>query len=390
VNWNQKQAVAVVPDSLIAFAWSAPMRELAKKVNRSDVGLRKLLQGYGVPIPAQGHWNRVHAGKSVPQPPKARTRQPGERPYWVIDPDFEPYVDLAPELHPDGPFAAPGIPEDLNELHGLELHAVGRVTVPRDLSSSHAGLRELLTKEERRRAKKAASPYSWTESAHFEGAMNARRLRLLNALMLALSKRGHGGRVSETHDGRMEVQLRVGATSLRANLEPSNARPQNHNWRQDISLPATTPLTLKLEPRHDGTAAAVWSDTKDAKLEARLTEMAASIIVEGERSFRRGIREAIERHEAHMRWLEQERQKRIAAAQAKRVEELRRSGEMLRQAEDIRALVARVRTAMASGEELVPADKLSAWEAWASAYADSLDPIKTGQVMTHLDPQEVD
>lgn len=366
------------------------MRELAKKVNRSDVGLRKLLQGYGVPIPAQGHWNRVHAGKPVPSPPKARTRQPGERPYWVIDADFEPYVEPAPNLHPDGPFAAPGVPDDLDELHALEFRAIGRVTLPRDLSSPYAGLRELLTKEERRRAKKAASPYSWTESAHFEGAMNTRRLRLLNALMLALSKRGHGGRVSETHDNRMEVQFRVGGTSLHANLEPSNSRPHNHSWRQDITLPGTTPLTLNLEPRHDGTAAATWSDTKDAKLEARLTDVAASIIVEGERAFRRGIREAIERHEAHLRWLEQERQKRIAAAQAKRVEELRRSGEMLRQAEDIRALVARVRTAMASGTELVPADKLSAWEAWAASYADSLDPIKTGQIMAHLDPQEFD
>ena len=63
---------------------------------------------------------------------------------------------------------------------------------------------------------------------------------------------------------------------------------------------------------------------------------------------------------------------------------------MLRQAEDIRALVARVRAAVAGGAELVPAGKLSTWEAWAGAYADSLDPIKTGQVLTHLDPPEVD
>jgi hypothetical protein len=390
VDPYQRQAIAIIPDSLIAFAWSAPMRELAKKVERSDVGLRKLLQGYGVPIPPQGHWNRVHAGQRVTQPPKAPTRKPGERPYWVIDTAFEPYVELAPELHPDGPFAAPGIPEDLDDLHALELAALGRVTVPRDLSSAYAWLSELLKKEERRRVKKAASPYSWTEGARFEGAMNVRRLRLLNGLMLALSRRGHGGIVHETYDRRLEIELRVGGTGLQATLEPSNERAAYHNQRQDDALPGTTPLSFKLVPRHDGSAAAAWSDTKDSKLETRLAEIVASIIVEGERVFRRQIREAIERQEAHLRWLEQERQKRIAAAQAKRVEELKRSGEMLRQAEDIRALIARVQVAIAGGAELVPADKLSAWEVWAGAYADSLDPIKTGQVLTHLDPPEVE
>ena len=382
--------IAITPDSLIAFAWSAPMRELAKKVERSDVGLRKLLQGYGVAIPPQGHWNRVHAGQRVTQSPQAPTRKPGERPYWVIDAAFEPYVELASELHPDGPFAAPGIPEDLDELHALELHAIGGVTVPRDLSSAYAWLSELLKKEERRRAKKVASPYSWTEGAHFEGAMNVRRLRLLNGLLLGLSKRGHGGVVHETYDQRLEAELRVGGTRLRATLEPSNVRRAHPDRREDAALPGTTPLSFRLVPRHDGTAAATWSDTTDSKLETRLAEIVASAIVEGERVFRREIREAIERREAHQRWLEQERQKRIAAAQAKRVEELKRSGEMLRQAEGIRALVARVRAAIAGGAELVSAGKLSTWEAWAGAYADSLDPIKTGQVLTHLDPPEVE
>jgi hypothetical protein len=35
-----------MPEDLIAYAWSAPMRDLAQKLNMSDVGLRKLLAGY--------------------------------------------------------------------------------------------------------------------------------------------------------------------------------------------------------------------------------------------------------------------------------------------------------------------------------------------------------
>lgn len=37
----------VMMDDVIAFAWSAPMRELAAAVGVSDVGLKKLLTGLG-------------------------------------------------------------------------------------------------------------------------------------------------------------------------------------------------------------------------------------------------------------------------------------------------------------------------------------------------------
>jgi len=42
--WCHRNDFMVSPDDLIAFAWSAPMRELAAKVGLSDVGLRKLLK----------------------------------------------------------------------------------------------------------------------------------------------------------------------------------------------------------------------------------------------------------------------------------------------------------------------------------------------------------
>jgi hypothetical protein len=59
----------VLRRDLWAFAWSAPMRDLASKVGMSDVGLKKWLERLDVILPSQGYWNRVHAGQTTPDPP---------------------------------------------------------------------------------------------------------------------------------------------------------------------------------------------------------------------------------------------------------------------------------------------------------------------------------
>lgn len=77
-NWND---ILVLPEELIAFAWSAPMRDLAGKLDISDVGLRKQLTNYGVPVPPQGYWNKVHAGKPLPL---AQVPVPGALAKWDV------------------------------------------------------------------------------------------------------------------------------------------------------------------------------------------------------------------------------------------------------------------------------------------------------------------
>jgi hypothetical protein len=82
------------------------------------------------------------------------------------------------------------------------------------------------------------------------------------------------------------------------------------------------------------------------------------------------------------------RQERIEKRNAERLKHLRESGELLRQAEDLRALIARVRGALVTGSVGVDQARLEEWERWASGKADRLDPILSGQIMTHLAPVE--
>jgi L-fucose isomerase-like protein len=108
------------------------------------------------------------------------------------------------------------------------------------------------------------------------------------------------------------------------------------------------------------------------------------IIVAGEGAFRRGLREEVERLEEARKLEEKMRLERLAAMEAQRLADLRRSGELLREANDIRALVETVKAAVVAGEQPIDADALVEWEIWALAYADRVDPVRSGQIQSHL------
>jgi hypothetical protein len=127
-----------------------------------------------------------------------------------------------------------------------------------------------------------------------------------------------------------------------------------------------------------------WCDDANGALETKVAEIAAGIIVCGEAAYRQGLVEAVRRAEEERRRLEAERRKRIAEADAKRLTELKRSGELLREAEEIRALIGRVKAAVIAGEHELSNAELDDWETWARGYADMIDPVKSGQIWTHL------
>ncbi len=114
-----------------------------------------------------------------------------------------------------------------------------------------------------------------------------------------------------------------------------------------------------------------WDDG-DERLERRIGAIAADLIVAGEAGFRDHLVEQREWDEQRVRWAQERRLAELEKLRAQRRTDLRASGELLRQAGEIRALVAQVRAATA--------EQLARWERWALAEADRLDPVKSGQV----------
>jgi hypothetical protein len=67
------------------MVWETPMIHLAKKLNLSDVGLRKICKKQGIPLPRSGHWTRKQLGKEDARP---------ELPY----PNHNPTINLPDEV----------------------------------------------------------------------------------------------------------------------------------------------------------------------------------------------------------------------------------------------------------------------------------------------------
>lgn len=376
----------MLADDLYAFAWSAPMRELAAELELSDVGLKKLLARHGVAPPPQGYWNKVQAGKPVPTCPKAPPRRPGEIGRLRLDARFAKVLHPVLPISSEGPFASALVPEALDELYAQELEAIGRAAVPRTLDTPHKGLRGLIAKEKRRSEKAAASHWAW-DQPKFETPLAKRRLRILNGLFLALSKRGHDGDVGE-HDGELHARATVGDMGLGLEIEAASkyrSARQSSRIPPAADLPATTPLVLRLDPDFDRTGEQLWRDDDGGKLEEKIAPIAATIIVAGEAKFRRSLREAEERELQIRREQEKRRQEALAKLNRQRLQNLYRSGELLRQAQDIRTLVERVRHAVNGSSTNIDSRTLEAWERWALGEANKIDPICSGQFRDHLE-----
>lgn len=391
MSYGYHSDILVIPQDLQDFAWSAPMRDLAARIGLSDVGLKKLLKSHGVVTPLQGHWNKVLAGKPVSKCPKVPPRRPGETGRIYVDRRFTNVLAAVEPMPSSGSFASAAVPEDLDQLYQQELKAIGRVTVARKLERFHYGLAQIFKQEERRRAKFASSHWSW-DAPKFDSAVDQRRFRILNAIFMALSKRGHDGRAIE-RDGRIDATAIVGDTGVDIDIAIAGKHRTVREYGRDVparDLPASTPLVLVIDGQRDRPGETSWQDDASGKLETKIAEIVARIIVAGEARFRRGLKEAEELAKEYRRWKEQRRREEIERRNAERLKHLRTSGELLRQAEDLRALIASVRDAAVAGSVGVDQARLEAWERWASAEADRLDPILSGQITTHLKPSDDD
>src|SRR5690242_17958822 len=103
-NSYSSAEILVLPQDLQDFAWTAPMRDLAAKVDLSDVGLRRLLKAEGVVTPPQGYWNKLHAGNPVSKCPKVPPRRPGESGRVHLDGRFANVLNAVESLPSSGPF----------------------------------------------------------------------------------------------------------------------------------------------------------------------------------------------------------------------------------------------------------------------------------------------
>jgi len=353
------------------LVWSGPMREVAKKLGLSDNGLRKHCVKAFVPLPPQGHWNKIQAGqkvKTTPLPP----RPAGVSVQVMIGQwDYRQHEKRLKEAEPiESEFE-----EAIETLRERVARNLGVVVAAKSLSPPHAAFRRQVEDDLRR-----AAQSTWHTSV-FDSPLEKRRLRILQGLFYGLSRLD----CSVTVQGRETRTIYVGVGQQTVSLAVERAA--THRRSADAKEVERLKFTV-LKGAGSETERISWTDTDDQTLEGQLNSIAVEIIVAGELQYREHqvwvhkeeVRHREEmRQEAIRRQIEQEKaeRERLIKLEAARLKRLTDSAENYNRAQTIRAFVSTVVGMPINNTDLEP---VARWREWALLQADKLDPIATGQI----------
>lgn len=378
--------------ALYDLVWSKAKTQVAKDLGVSDVAVGKACKKADIPVPPRGYWAMSEAQQRrlrIPLPRRGLGQSDSvtigqQRGWWPQEP-----ID---ELPPPPEFSEP-----MEAVIQRAQQMAGKVTVPRNLDRPHLLVAKLLEQDEQRRQKFAESKYSW-DKPRFDAPAAIRRLRLINALFLALARAGCRPDF-RGHDAD-ELFAHVGDQVVRFVLEPLKKSKRYDRMFGDEAFSARLPLRLAIDSRVDRPPGIGkdWQDTDERRLEAVIPEAVVSILVLGEVHYRAN---AISHHE----WLVKQKcareeairaarelaERQALEAQLKR-EQARRQRLFVqarnwKQAADVRAFVTAVR---AHYEAQRHAADLDAWAAWALAEADALDPLSAplSDLLAPLEPDQ--
>jgi len=383
---------------LYDLAWSEPMKTLAERFGLSDVGLAKACKRYDIPRPPRGYWAKLKAGKKVHRqslPPRgigmSNEIKVGGRHWWYESLSDEEILTSTPK--------PPVFEEDISNVEARVRNMVRPVPVVRTFTKAHRLIKKLLLADEERREKQRQSSYSWHWDAPlFDDPFEKRRLRILNAIFIALER--YGMKPSLGRKEARELCVKVGDKNVSFTLDATSQK-HDSGYESSISTRGTSnQLRLRIPNwRTSSGARNSWEDSKDLPLEKQLQDIVSTLIVTGEIGYREGCQrhyEWIVERKAQLQEEERKRKEeevriereRLIQLEKERVERLLGDATALRQAADIRSYVEEVRSMCTVEGKHIPAEKMGAWTTWALAQADHIDPVRSGRFLNSMKNRE--
>jgi hypothetical protein len=354
-----RERITLTRETLYEQVWKTPISRLAADYGISDVALAKICKKLDVPIPGRGYWARVTNGQKVKQPklPKARA---GTRTEYTIA-KHEPRMVTAPVEVPDVP-----VSDSLAGAHPI----VKRIKT--ELTRSGRGGDYLRGNRE--------AAFSVTKSSQH------RALLILDALLRALEGRGHNAQFDVPKDaewGAYKLSVKIGDEAIELCVaEPTQATkheiPEASSKAEEILARLTRPRTptpsgrLRFRAREGYSSTRSWSDGATRTLE----DILGRIVIALEDFSRQVHAERLEREESNRRWKEEQKRQQVPKVlrnyENALAEQLLDAVERFQSAKAIREFVRAAERASVAAEKV---DAVRQWLAWASDWAERLDPL---------------
>lgn len=351
---------------LYEAVWTKPMRDVARDLGISDVGLAKICRRHAIPTPERGHWLKVRHGKAVARP-ALRDPSPAEAGPIIIAASFrEP---------PTGP------------KQTLDVAVGPRLTDPHPLVAKTLKALAAAKADENGRVRPGvadALPVCIAPSSA------ARAARLLEALVRTLEGRGHTVACGEV-GRRRRIVTSVHGESVAIELSEELDRAERPLTRAEQAQRERSPwlypspryvlrpngrLRIGIDHYDSFGLRRIWRDGAKQRLEQRIGEFVLQVerFAEALREDRRKRDERLERQRA---W-EAERSERLReiAEEEERLRALDSEVDAWLRSQRIRQYVEAVRaSAIRNGADVSTDIELGRWIAWATAHADRLDPL---------------
>lgn len=371
---------------LYDLVWATPVKTLAQRFNISDVGLRKACQRSHIPLPPAGYWAKVAAGKKVTQP-SLPARPPGMRD--TVTPGAGHYNSHSYRQWSDaellGPLPVrPTFEVDLDTVRAACRRQIDKVTVPRDLTRPHHAIAKLLAIDEQRRIAQLGRGFvsSWN-APRFASPFEQRRLRVLSGLMIALARAGASVRL--TGKNARSICVTVHDTTFWLRLDDEAGISKEANEYEPPRTIGGSALFLAISSGHGAVPSIRWGDDTTGKLETKLRDAVAEVLVHAEARYRstcehrhqwRIERRANRLNEIHLARLkaEQAERDRIERLKQERIARLLSEAEAFQKAEAIRAYVTSARHRAGAHAS----DEVATWAQWALDVASNIDPVESG------------
>lgn len=348
------------------------MSRLAPRFYLSDVGLRKVCTKHRIPMPAQGHWQRVAAGRTVTRMPLPVVPNEQEITFRIAV-SAKPKTD-EPSVYQAAIDAEAALPPVI---------VAERLTRPHAITET---AREVL-RDQRDLRGAARGVVAGIVYVRVHPTSIPRVVRLIDALVKGCEARGfelRQGFNSHRYEGQMGLFIDGFGFSLsvteRMKQEPFQLSPADvarekrggYVYKPAYQYTPTGELSIKVEPTLSSRLHGIWTDNRQHLIEERLGDVMLGLRqlaiwrrLDQERDRAREVR-----HREEVQRCAQLRA-RVEAEKA-RVRQLGEEAVAWKRAETIRGFA----DARAAAGDLVNDPDLLLWLAWARDQADRIDPLR--------------